>query len=824
MTARRLAALALFALARIASAQEESFQDYARRAMREWNVPGIAIAIVRDGKVVEVAGHGVRDVRSGGAIDGDTRFPVGSVTKTATAAGVAKLVLEEKLKWDDGLAERVPGLVFATDALTKELTVRDALSHRSGLPTSNNTLLRSVPPAELARRMRFVEPAAPLRTQFTYNNQLYVMAGILTEKLAGQPWPRFITEGFFVPLGMSRTDFRPVGEGSNEAAGHAVVGGEVRYVEADSTASYAPAGAMVSSARDLGQWLLAFAGSGSVDGKPVLPAAAIRAMHAPAIHLPIGAATERMFPSTHFSAYGMGWFLRDYRGFKVVEHGGNVTGYSTQLALLPEKNAAIAIVANLNNTNLPRALMFRFIDSVAGGEPRDWSAVFLEQTRAGDAARAKARAERPETTALPRDRAQAVAGRYAHPLYGDVEVRADGERTVAVFNAKTDGTLLAGKDGKLFVRWSSALADEAIGYTPVTFTEPGQLAFEGIGSFRRREPPPCSARVPAATWEPVANRAGWSAETLDAAKAFAKQIGTMSWMLVQDGRVVDQYGPVETLNSLHSARKSVASALFGIAAHEGKISLDDTLAKLGIDDENPPLDHAEKQATVRDLLMARSGVYHPALGESPQMKSGRPARGSHAPGTFWYYNNWDFNALGTILERATSQPIFEYFGRRIAAPLQMQDFKVPDQESVPGPDSQHRYYDFRMSTRDLARFGHLFLRQGCWNAKQVIPAEWVTESTTAYSNTVSPVFPQGMGYYGYMWWVAKGDRFLPNAHLPEGSYAALGVGPQIILVIPSRNLVFVHRTNTTDPASKLVPMGRVGTLIDMVLSAQAPPP
>ncbi|MDQ3280000.1 MAG: beta-lactamase family protein [Acidobacteriota bacterium] len=329
----------------------------------------------------------------------------------------------------------------------------------------------------------------------------------------------------------------------------------------------------------------------------------------------------------------------------------------------------------------------------------------------------------------------------------------------------------------------------------------------------------CKATFPGVEWQTAASQEGWSAEKLAAAKAFSKEIGSMAWILVQHGEVIDQYGPVEQLNSLHSARKSIVSAMFGIASNEKKVRLGSTLARLHINDVEPSLTPTEKTATVRNLLMARSGVYHAALGESPAMKKGKPARGSHAPGTFWYYNNWDFNALGTILNHATGQSLFDYFRDRIAIPLQMQDFEDAAQRYVSGEESRHDYYDFRLSARDMARFGYLFLQQGCWNGKQIVPAQWVKESTRPYSDTVSDVFPQGMGFYGYMWWIAHEGKFIPNAHVPDGSFAALGVGPQVILVVPEKDIVFVHRTNTSAEDAKLIPTPKVGTLIEMVVSA-----
>jgi CubicO group peptidase (beta-lactamase class C family) len=316
-------------------------------------------------------------------------------------------------------------------------------------------------------------------------------------------------------------------------------------------------------------------------------------------------------------------------------------------------------------------------------------------------------------------------------------------------------------------------------------------------------------------------QAGWSVAELQAAKEYAKSIGTTAWLLVEDGKIIDSYGPIERLNSLHSARKSVMSALYGQAVADGTIDLSKTLEQLGIDDNEPKLTADEKRATLRDLLMARSGVYHEALGESPAMKAARPQSGSHPHGAFWYYNNWDFNVLGTVFNQSTRMSLFEFFNARIAVPLHMEDYKVSNQSYLDGPESIHKYYNFEMSARDLARFGLLFLSQGCWEGRQIIPSAWVKESTAPYSDTVSNFLPNGMGYYGYLWWIANGGRLLPNATIPDGSYAALGVGPQVALVIPSRKIVLVHRVATDNQDNpSLIPMGKVGTLIEMILQAK----
>jgi CubicO group peptidase (beta-lactamase class C family) len=227
------------------------------------------------------------------------------------------------------------------------------------------------------------------------------------------------------------------------------------------------------------------------------------------------------------------------------------------------------------------------------------------------------------------------------------------------------------------------------------------------------------------------------------------------------------------------------SALYGIAVDRGRIDLGKTLADLAIDDRPPRLSAVEKRATVRDLLMARSGVYHEAASETETLEERRPERGSHAPGTFWYYNNWDFNALGTILRNATGEDTFAAVEKYLARPLQMQDFIAADGHYVHEEVSDHAAYHMWFTARDLARFGWLYLNHGGWNDQQVVPAAWVTESTKPYSDAES-----GIGY-GYLWWVSKKDAQF-RAHVGPGAFSARGHGGQYIIVASDRRIVVVH--------------------------------
>ncbi len=311
------------------------------------------------------------------------------------------------------------------------------------------------------------------------------------------------------------------------------------------------------------------------------------------------------------------------------------------------------------------------------------------------------------------------------------------------------------------------------------------------------------------TWETIADpeSVGWSTERLQDAYEFSQNMDTAALMLIYQGKVLYHWGDLTRKYWVHSCRKSFMSALYGIHVDEGNIDLSKTMADLGIDDNSPSLSNLEKTATVQMLLQARSGIYHPAAAEAPSMKAERPERYSHAPGTFWYYNNWDFNVLGTIFEQETGTEIFEDLKERIADPIGMEDFEVNDGQYQFESLSNHAAYPFRMSARDMARFGLLFLRNGIWRNTQIISEDWIQESTTSYSDT------EVGGGYGYMWWIT-GDQVLEN--LDEGSYFASGYRGHYIFVIPDMDLVVVHRVNTDtdDNVTSLEFLYLLGLIID----------
>ncbi|HEY6184051.1 MAG TPA: serine hydrolase [Terriglobales bacterium] len=323
---------------------------------------------------------------------------------------------------------------------------------------------------------------------------------------------------------------------------------------------------------------------------------------------------------------------------------------------------------------------------------------------------------------------------------------------------------------------------------------------------------------------------GWSTEKMKAALDFAKASGSSAIMIVQDGLVVDQFGDIDKKISSYSVRKSLISALYGIYSAEGVIDITQTLEQVGIDDNSPRLTKVEKQARIVDRLRARSGVYHPVDFETQYMIKIRPQRGSHPPGTFWYYNNWDFNVLGTILEKKTGLSIGEAFYRRIAVPVGMQDFRPEDVCYMDGPISMHRACHFEITARDMARFGLLYLRKGRWGNKQIIPEAWVEKNS--HADEMIQWHDVDAGGYENLWWLEYQGASLYGPGLPAGTYVASGAGVHIAMVIPSRKLVIVSRVDN-DPPKKdaqtvvataehtIVSTAKMGEIVKLILAAHS---
>jgi CubicO group peptidase (beta-lactamase class C family) len=312
---------------------------------------------------------------------------------------------------------------------------------------------------------------------------------------------------------------------------------------------------------------------------------------------------------------------------------------------------------------------------------------------------------------------------------------------------------------------------------------------------------PASGNFPGASWERARSleALGWSSAGVASLEEKVTSLRSAAFMIVTRGTVIAAWGDTSRTFLTHSIRKSFMSALYGIAVAEKKIDVERTLGSLGVTEKGVTLTPVELEARLVDLLKARSGIYIPAAGELASMSAERPARGSHAPGTFWYYNNWDFNVLGTVFRKLTGEDIFDAIDRRIAKPIGMQDYRAGDGQYYFEDSSAHPGYIFRISARDLARFGHLFLHKGRWRGAQVIPASWVDASVRSYSTvTGSQRSPGTKTGYGYMWWIQANAKAHPELRIPDGIFTASGAGGQRLTVIPQIETVIVNLMNTDD--------------------------
>jgi CubicO group peptidase (beta-lactamase class C family) len=409
------------------------FDAYAQQAMQVWEVPGFAIAVVHRDSVVYARGFGVRELGKADPVDTGTTFAIASVSKAFTAALVGMLVDEGKVRWDDRVTRHLPGFELFDPYVTRELTVRDLLTHRSGL--ARGDLLWYATPVtreEAVRRIRFLEPGTSLRSQFGYQNVMYMAAGEVIGRTAGRTWDDVLRERLFTPLGMSasNTSTRGFAEMRNIATPHESVDDTVRVIAWRDWDNVGAAGGINSNVMDMARWVRFQLDSGRVAGRRLLTEATFIETHTPQTVIRREAPARESNPYTNFSSYGLGWFLEDYRGHQVVHHGGNLDGMTALVAMMPGQDLGVVILSNMDGSALPAILMRTVFDRYLGVRGKDWSADLL---RIRDRTRATAReterkreADRVPGTA-PTLPLAAYAGTYADSLYGEVTVRlADG--------------------------------------------------------------------------------------------------------------------------------------------------------------------------------------------------------------------------------------------------------------------------------------------------------------------------------------------------------------------------------------------------------------
>lgn len=444
-----LVLLALVCAASASAAPPAGFEDRVDGLRKQVGVPGMAIAIVEENKVTLAKGFGVRALGSPELVDADTIFPTGSTGKAFTVAALAVLVDRGKISWDDKVIDRLPGFQMYDPWVTREMTIRDLLVHRSGLGLGAGDLLfvprTNLSRSESVRRLRYIKPATSFRSGFAYDNVLYMVAGQLIESVSGEPWEKFVAEEVLKPAGMlhSTSDNEARFATADRAQPHARMNGGLRGIgdqsrldERDELGrSAAPAGGLAISANDMARWLIIQLEDGKLPGGGRLfSEAAHEEMWRPMILQPVTPRPDALkLTQPLFNTYALGWDVRDYRGTKIVWHGGAVFGFLAAVVLIPEKHVGFSILINSEDGEIINGLMFELLDYYLGQPANDWPAKFIEakQQRLDEGLKAyKSVIAKPAKVGPSLPLAHYV-GTYADPWYGNIEIaQAKGKLTI----------------------------------------------------------------------------------------------------------------------------------------------------------------------------------------------------------------------------------------------------------------------------------------------------------------------------------------------------------------------------------------------------------
>ncbi len=481
----RLTVLLLFTAAS-ASAQQPpdfaAFDRYVDKAARDWNAVGLGIAVVKNDSLVFAKGYGVIELGKSARVNEHTRFAIGSTTKAMTSAALAMLVDAGKLRWDDKVIDYIPELRLYDAYVTRELTIRDLLTHRSGLPSTDlfwgieETVL---PFPEMIRRLRYVRPSSSFRSTWAYHNVMYSLGGTVIERASGMTWAAFIRSRIFTPLGMSETEALTadiIGK-PNVAVPHATVKDTVRAVPVRLIDVVAPAGSVWSSVADMSKWMRFVLDSGRVGTKRLITPANFRELVAPQIRAPLELYSALELAAPHFLSYGLGWFVQDYRGKAVWMHTGSIDGMSAIIGLLPEQRVGVFVLGNLDHIELRHALMYQVFDLYSAGPARDWSSDLKALLASKRAARPAPPSAARVAVAKPSLAVEKYAGTYVDSAYGVVVVAAKNGTLTGRYDTLELGVLTHSD----FDTFRSTPVKSLDGATPLVFQLDGA---GGVASVR----------------------------------------------------------------------------------------------------------------------------------------------------------------------------------------------------------------------------------------------------------------------------------------------------------------------------------------------------
>ena len=405
------------------------FDAYVAAGMKQWNVPGLAIAIVRDGKSY-IKGYGVRSIDAREPVDGKTVFAIGSSSKAFTAAMLGMLVDEHRIGWDDPLTKDLPGFEMYDPWVTREVTIRDALTHRTGLGAGIGEFAlwyaSGLSRDEIVHRIRYLRPAYGFRSTFEYDNLMVLAAGQVIPAVTGSTWDHFLSDRLFGPLGMSdsSSSIRALAGNADVAQPHQEIDGTLRRIPYREIDNIGPAGSINSNVTDMSHWVQMLLDGGTYGGHRLLSQDTVAQLFTPQTIMPLESPWTLFTPASNFLDYGLNWLIFDYHGHKMVQHAGNIDGMTAMVSLVPDLHLGIVVLTNKDGNFLTSSLLYRVYDETLGLAPHDWStdihAANANLTAAALAAQRKTDAARVRGThpSLPLER---YVGTYHNDL-GDAVV------------------------------------------------------------------------------------------------------------------------------------------------------------------------------------------------------------------------------------------------------------------------------------------------------------------------------------------------------------------------------------------------------------------
>ncbi|PWU04741.1 MAG: serine hydrolase [Bacteroidetes bacterium] len=411
----------------IPSFVRDSLDIYTNRALQEWNLPGVAVCIVKNGKVVLAKGFGVKELGKPEKVDENTLFMIGSNTKAFTATALAMLDKEKKLSLDDKVTKWIPEFKLENKMAGEQAIIRDLLCHRIGFHTFQGDFTywtSNLTRKEVIEKMGHIKAEYPFRTTWGYTNAAFLTAGEIIPKATGMQWEDFIKQRIFDPLGMSSTlalskDFP---NAPNKCTPHTIAFGQLMKIPVSNIDNLAPAGSISSSVNDMSKWVIMQLDNGRYNGNEVIPASAIAQTRIPHSILGNGGS---MYNKGHFALYGLGWFMEEYSGRKIVSHTGGVNGFVTSVTLVPEEKLGIIVFTNTDQNLFYEALKWEILDAYLGNTYRNYSKVYLGFNRNNEASQNRKHKMLQDSAALqikPELTLTAYTGKYSNDVYGEMNV------------------------------------------------------------------------------------------------------------------------------------------------------------------------------------------------------------------------------------------------------------------------------------------------------------------------------------------------------------------------------------------------------------------